>query len=129
MEKNLKTNPKKNLFSIANDLSFGKKYIYEEGIYNHYITTIYFSLFRDTLFMANKGNSLQNTPDRLLHDFYYYSIPKRNRYTKWPKRDDDKNVRLVSQFYKYSFQKAKSVVELLTKEQLEKIKEELKQME
>lgn len=118
---------KKTLFDIANDISYKKEYIYEQGIYNHYLTVIYFSLHLDTLFIANKANILTNIPDRLHHDFLFYMVNKRKRFSKWPKKEMDENIAIIQSYYKYSFHKAKSVASLLSDDQLAKIKQELTQ--
>jgi hypothetical protein len=58
--------------------------------------------------------------------FYLNSIPKKKRFSKWAKKDaDSKSLQLVMQYYKYSSEKAKEALNVLSVEQLTMIEEKL----
>jgi hypothetical protein len=46
--------------------------------------------------------------------FLYYGVPKKRRYGKWAKNEDDKeSIRIIQEYYGYSYQRAKEVLPLL----------------
>lgn len=68
---------------------------YEENLskvddYNSFMTNRYLSFFSDTLFFANEINGYSGViNNKQQFDFYYYLLPtKKNRYSKWIKKDD-----------------------------------------
>ena len=116
-------------FDYIKDISEGKKYILAEddGEYIPFIINKAFSLYPDTIMLANEANQLASLDKRLQHDFLFNSIKKRKRWAKWPKKDKNEDLALIIEFYKYSIEKARSVLPLLNADQLAKIKEELTQ--
>jgi len=56
-------------------------------------------------------------------NFLLNSIPRKKRFSKWFKREEEKNLRLVMDCYGYSSEKAKQVLGILTPEQLKTIEE------
>ena len=94
-----------------------------EKEYNPYITNIAFSMFEDTLFLANEMNRHADLSKKMQYDFYFYSVKPRKRYKPWPKRDHDfEDIKVIAELYKYNFKRAKEVLALLSDEQLETIK-------
>ena len=60
--------------------------------------------------------------------FYFFlnSIPKKKRFSKWFKKDSDtESFNLVKEYFKYSDEKTKEALTILTDTQLAMIKEKL----
>lgn len=115
-------------FDYMRDISETKKYILEdEDDYNSFIVNRGFSLHQDTIMLANEANMLTKLDKKLQHDFLFNTVRKRKRWAKWPKKQNDDNLALIQEYYKYSIDKAKSVLSILNADQLARIKEELTQ--
>jgi hypothetical protein len=80
------------------------------------------SNFPDTIFQTNEMNIHHNIEKRLQFDFLMNSIRPRSRYSKWLKSSKINYLEDVKQYYGYSNQKAKDAIKILTKEQLENIR-------
>ena len=62
---------------------------------------------------------------RLQYEFYLNSIRKKKRFAKWAKAEDNDEVIMISEFYKYSPQKAKAALKILSHEQKETIRNKM----
>ena len=60
---------------------------------------------------------------RMQYDYLRSKISKKNRFSKWHKAEENLDIDIVKEFYGYSTQKAKDALRVLTKEELDKIKE------
>lgn len=118
---------KMNLFDIVNDISYKKEYVFDEDIYNAYITNLAFSMYMDTIFIANEANKLTNLDAKLQHDYLFNIVYAKKRWAKWPKKVFNEDLSCIMEYYKYSIDKAKSVISLLSDDQLAQIKQELTQ--
>lgn len=118
-------------FEYVNSISLSKKYLMETDLdekeYVPFIVNRAISNFPDTIFYANEANKLANVDKKLQYDYLYHSIPKKKRYSKWNKKKTDDDLALVAEFYKYSTEKAKAVLPLLTDDQLDTIRKTLEQ--
>jgi hypothetical protein len=83
------------------------------------------SLFVDTVMYANEMNKFSHLDHRLQYDFYINTIKNRKRFSKWPKKLNDKNVDIIKQYYGYSTAKAEQVAPLFTKVQLNEMKRKM----
>lgn len=111
-----------NPFDIINDLSYGKKYILEEeSHYNPFITNKQFSLFFDTIGYSNEMNLSSHIDNKLQYDYYFHSIRKNKRFTKWPKKDKSDALESIQKYYGYTVPKAKEVLKILSKKQIQYI--------
>jgi len=109
-----------NMFDIMKDLSYEKKGILEnEEDYNPFLTNRYFSYFPDTIFYANEMNIANTLDNKLQHDYYFNSLRKNKRYSKWLKKENQEVLQAIQQYYGYSLSKAKEVLSILNKEQVE----------
>jgi len=109
-----------NPFDIMKDLSYEKKGVLDdEGDYNPFLTNRYFSYFPDTIFYANEMNMSKGLDNKLQHDYYFYSIRKNKRYSKWPKKDKIEILQAIQIYYGYNLSKAKEVLNILNKEQVD----------
>jgi hypothetical protein len=81
------------------------------------------SFFSDTVMYANEMNQRHQVSNKWQFQFLLNSIPKKKRFSKWFKREEEKNLKLVMDCYGYSSEKAKQVLGILTPEQLKTIEE------
>lgn len=81
------------------------------------------SYFHDTVMYANELNQRHQMRSKWQFQFLLNSIPKKKRFSKWFKREEEKNLQLVMDCYGYSSEKAKQVLGILTPEQLKCIEE------
>jgi len=81
--------------------------------------------FPDTVHLVNEMNVNHHLDSKLQYDFLLNSLRPRERYTPWLKAKKIKNLDYVKEYYGYSNEKAKTVLDILTKDQLKLIKEKL----
>jgi hypothetical protein len=61
---------------------------------------------------------------RQQYDYYFYTIrPVKRKFNKWGKKKDDEKVKMVMEYFNYSYRHAYEVVDLLTKDQIKEIKD------
>jgi hypothetical protein len=91
-----------------------------EASYTPFIVNKNYSQGIDTLIYANEMNKNSFLDKKLQYDFYYYGIDKKKRFNKWAKKDSDQldKIKIVKTFFGISHKKAKSIMNLLTQEQL-----------
>ena len=121
-------NKKLGVFDFVADISHKKEYIFNQetaGQYNVYITNKVFSYHIDTIHLVNKINQYPFITKKMHYDFLFNSVRPRKRYATWNKYEDDKNLELVKNYYKYNTHRAKEALRLLTKEDLKDIEDYL----
>lgn len=116
-------------FDFVKDINYNKTYLmtddYAEKEYNPWIINRAIALSLDTLGFANEMNCNPHLSNKMQHDFLYYSIRKKRRFTKWPwKKGMGEDISLIMDVYKYSSSKAKEALAILTPEQLEFIRKQ-----
>ena len=77
----------------------------------------------DSVMFANEINKHPNLSKKLQYDFFLNSLRKRKRYSPWIRKEQIENLDLVKKYYGYSSEKAKQVLNILTKEQLSFIRD------
>ena len=107
---------KKNLIDEEPDL---------EKQYPSYIVNRCMSGHIDAILLANEMNKRPNLPKKLQYDFFLNSIRKRKRYSPWLRKEEIENLDFVKRYYGYSNEKAKQVLNILTREQLSFIRDRL----
>ena len=97
-----------------------------EGNYNPFIVNKALSFHRDCALFANEMNKLSNA-DKLLQ--YHYLLNRirgyKRPYQKWYKKETIDNLELVKEYYKYSTEKAKDALLILSEDHLNEIKKKL----
>tara|TARA_B100001093_G_scaffold360249_1_gene344966 strand:+ start:141 stop:533 length:393 start_codon:yes stop_codon:yes gene_type:complete len=83
------------------------------------------SYFSDTVMFANEMNRLHHASKHMQFSFYLNSIKSRKRFSKWLKSSKIKDLDVVKQHFGYSNKKAQEAISLMTKKQLDYIKERL----
>ena len=115
-----------NPFDYVNAINYNKKDIMVDDIaekeYNPYIINKALSFFPDTILFANEMNKYHHLDHRLQFDFFINIIRKKQRFSKWLKPNEVENLQLIKDCYGYSNEKAKSVLTLLSNEQIDELK-------
>ena len=96
-----------------------------EKQYPSYIVNRCMSGHIDAILLANEMNKRPNLPKKLQYDFFLNSIRKRKRYSPWLRKEQIENLDFVKRYYGYSNEKAKQVLNILTREQLSFIRDRL----
>lgn len=80
----------------------------------------------DCVLRANEMNMLPHTPKRMQFDYLSNSIRAYKRpFQKWHKRIESEDLEAVKEYYKYSNEKAKAALSILTESQLNEIKKQI----
>ena len=99
----------------------------DEKKYASFIVNRGLSFFMDTIFQANEVNFHFHLDSRLQFDYLLNSVRKKRRYSKWLKPEKLSDMDIVKEYYGFGNQKAKDALSILTKEQLDYIKDNLNQ--
>ena len=110
-----------------NSINFNKDNLIEEdpeaiSSYPPYIVNRCLSGHLDTVLFANEMNKYSNLDKDMQYSFFLYTLRKRKRFSPWLKKEQIDDLDLVKKHYGYSNEKAKVAVTLLTKTQLEYIR-------
>ena len=110
-----------------NSINFNKNNLIEEdpeaiSSYPPYIVNRCLSGHLDTVLFANEMNKYSNLDKDMQYCFFLYTLRKRKRFSPWLKKEQVDDLDLVKKHYGYSNEKAKVAVSLLTKTQLEYIR-------
>ena len=113
-----------------NSINTGKNNLIDEDIdlekkYPSYIINRCLSGHIDAVMFANEMNKHPNLSKKLQYDFFLNSLRKRKRYSPWLRKEETENLDLVKRYYGYSNEKAKQVLNILTREQLSFIRDRL----
>ena len=103
---------------IDEDIDLEKKY-------PSYIINRCLSGHIDAVMFANEMNKHPNLSKKLQYDFFLNSLRKRKRYSPWLRKEEIEDLDLVKRHYGYSSEKAKQVLNILTREQLSIIRDRL----
>lgn len=97
-----------------------------ERDYVPYIVNRALSLYPDCVLLTNEMNLLPNTDKLLQYRFFINKIRGYRRpYQKWLKLDKSEDIEAVKEYYKYSNEKAKEALMILSDEQINVIKQQL----
>lgn len=123
--KKFKSNP----FRFVSAINYTKEQLHETDIsfeedYQPFLINRSLSYFADTVQIANEINILHYVPKKWQFSFYLNMVAKKKRYSnkKWAKRSKDSNEPFIMEYYNVSSQKAREIISLLTKDQIETIK-------
>ena len=110
-----------------NSINFTKENLIEDDpeaikSYPPYIVNRCMSGHLDTILFANEMNKYSNIDKDLQYSFLLYTLRKRKRFSPWLKKEQIENLDLVKKHYGYSNEKARIAVNLLTKTQIEHIR-------
>ena len=93
--------------------------------YPAFIVNKLLSGFSDTIMLVNEMNRNHFLDKDMQFQFLLNSIRSKKRYSPFLKASKLKDIECVKEFYGYNNEKAKTALDILTKEQLKLIKEKL----
>ena len=110
-----------------NSINFNKENLIEEdpesiSSYPPYIVNRCLSGTLDSVLFANEMNLNAHLDKDMQYSFLLYTLRKRKRFSPWLKKEQVDDLDLVKKHYGYSNEKAKVAVSLLTKTQIENIR-------
>ncbi len=117
-----------NVWEWVNSIN-NKTFILDEGDIKQYIPYIVnksLSYHLDSILFSNEMNRYSSVPSDCQYKFYYYSLPKRKRFSKWIKKNDSEYIELLKKYYDISEVKAYEILDLFSEKQIEYIKNRLK---
>ncbi len=113
-------------FSYINAIFDGTEIEIDDKAYNQYIINKGLSFHKDCIFLVNEINALPGITNKQHYDFYKYAIRKYKRpYMKWINKEQSEKVELIKQFFHYSTEKALGIVDLISEDNFNDIKEQL----
>ena len=77
----------------------------------------------DSILFANEMNLHPDIDKVMQYNFLLYTVRKRKRFSPWLKKEQIEDLDLVKKHYGYSNEKAKVALSLLTKSQIETLKQ------
>jgi len=95
-------------FTYINAINQGKN-IELSSKYSQFLTNRNFSLFKDTILIANESNKFQNIPDNIHFRFMKAMIKPGRRFGTWYKPENSKKINKLSEYYGVSKQKASEI--------------------
>jgi hypothetical protein len=117
-------------FDFINSINYTKENLivddWSEKQYNSYIVNKGLSFSHDTVIPANEMNSRPHLDKTLQYSFLINIVRPRKRYNKWIKPDIIESLEIVKEFYGYNSEKARQVLNALSSEQINTLKEKLK---
>ena len=119
------------LKDYLNSINFTKKNVMKSEDkqwikkYPAFIINKVLSGFQDTIMLVNEVNRNHFLDKDMQYSFLLNSIRSKKRFSPFLRASKLKNIDLVKEYYGYSNEKAKTVLDILTKDQLKLIKEKL----
>ena len=113
-----------------NSVNFNKNNLIEEDPsslrdYPPYIVNRCLSGHLDTILFANEMNRYPNLDKDMQYSFYLNTLRKKKRFSPWLRKDKVTDLQCVKQYYGYSNEKASQALKILSKQQLDYIKQRL----
>ena len=96
-----------------------------EKKYPPYIINKGLSYFSDTVMYANEMNRLHHASKHMQFSFLINTIRSQKRFSKWLKASKIKDLDAVKTYFGYSNNRAREALSVLTKNQIDYIKEKL----
>ena len=118
-----------NPFEYLNAINMTKQDIMVDDIaekgYNSFIVNRSLSYFNDTVLYANEMNVNHHIDNRLQFDFFINIVRKKKRFSKFMKPETVSDVEAVKEYYGYSNEKARQILNLLTSAQLDILRQKV----
>ncbi len=111
-----------------NSINFTKSNLLDEDptvirSYPPYIVNRCLSGSVDSILFSNEMNMNAHLDKDMQYSFFLYTLRKRKRYSPWLKKEQVEDLDLVKKHYGYSNEKAKVALSLLTKPQIESLRQ------
>ena len=113
-----------------NSINFNKNNLTEEDPsvikdYPPYIVNRCLSGHLDCILFANEMNRYPNLDKDMQYKFYLNTLRKKKRFSPWLRKEKVTDLQSVKQYYGYSNEKASQALKILSKQQLDYIKQRL----
>lgn len=79
----------------------------------------------DCVLFANEMNRYSHLDKDMQYSFYINTLRKRKRFSPWLRKDKIEDLDVVKEYYGYSNEKAQQALKILSREQLDYIKQRL----
>ena len=113
-----------------NSINFNKNNLIDEDPsvikdYPTYIVNRCLSGHLDCIMFANEMNKYSFLEKDMQYTFYLNTLRKKKRFSPWLRKEKVTDLQSVKQYYGYSNEKASQALKILSKQQLEFIKQRL----
>ena len=113
-----------------NSINFNKDNLIEEDPsvikdYPPYIINRCLSGHLDSVMFVNEMNKYSFLDKDMQYTFYLNTLRKKKRFSPWLRKDKVTDLQSVKQYYGYSNEKASQALKILSKQQLDYIKQRL----
>ena len=113
-----------------NSINFNKHNLIDEDPsvikdYPPYIVNRCLSGHLDCIMFANEMNKYSFLEKDMQYTFYLNTLRKKKRFSPWLRKDKVTDLQSVKQYYGYSNEKASQALKILSKQQLDYIKQRL----
>ena len=112
-----------------NSINFTKENLIEDPSvvkeYPPYIVNRCLSGHLDCVLFANEMNRYPNLDKDMQYSFYLNTLRKKKRFSPWLRKEKVTDLQCVKQYYGYSNEKASQALKILSKQQLDYIKQRL----
>ena len=113
-----------------NSINFNKNNLIEEDPdvikeYTPYVINRCLSGNLDCIMYVNEMNRYPNLDKDMQYNFYLNTLRKKKRFSPWLRKDKVTDLECIKSYYGYSNEKASQALKILSKEQLEFIKQRL----
>lgn len=113
-----------------NSINYKKNNIFDDpyvtkSMYPAYVINKCLAGHLDSVLYANEMNIYNGLDKRLQYDFLLNILRSRKRFSPWIRKEELDNLELIKKYYRYSDEKAKQVLSLLTEDQLNVIRSKL----
>ena len=93
-----------------------------ERDYNAFIVNRNYSLFADTVYLANEMNIRPNIDNQLQYEFLLNTLRPRKRFADWVKGERSEYVSVIKEYYGYSNKQAIEALSVLSEDQIDSIR-------
>ena len=118
---------KPSLTEYLNSINQSKKSVVideeSEKAYPPFIVNKCLAAFHDTVLFANEMNMYSHLDKKMQYDFFINSINPRKRFSPWAKKASIDYLDAIKEYYGYNDDKALQALRILSKDQLENIKQ------
>lgn len=121
-----------NPFDFVKDINYRKKDLLKDDIDGHleqeykpFLINRTLSFTHDTALHANEMNIRPFLDNKLQYQYLLNIIRPKNRFGRWLKAEKYEAIDLIVEYYGYSLQKAREVVDIFTDEDLSTLRQKL----
>ena len=116
-------------FDIIDAISLSKEDLSSheefEKAYKAFVINRGLSYFPDTILYANEMNRFHLLENKVQFRYLLNSIRPHKRRSKWNKNELTEDIKVISEYFGYSYAKAKQVQSLISSDQLNMMKQKL----